>query len=96
MDILVCWIGKIVRICAPGGSRTLDFLRARRAPYPLDQALGLASGQKGKKVFIFGPGHVTKMAAMPICDKNLLKIFSRITGPFALKLGIVASGELVL
>ena len=33
------WIGKIVRTCAPGGSRTLDFLRARRAPYPLDQAL---------------------------------------------------------
>ena len=30
---------KIVRTCAPGGSRTLDFLRARRAPYPLGQAL---------------------------------------------------------
>ena len=25
---------KIVRTCAPGRSRTLDFLRARRAPYP--------------------------------------------------------------
>ena len=25
---------------APGGSRTLDFLHARRAPYPLGQALG--------------------------------------------------------
>ena len=25
--------------CAPGGSRTLDSLRARRAPYPLGQAL---------------------------------------------------------
>ena len=34
-DILVYWIGKIVRTCVPGGSRTLDFLRARRAPYPL-------------------------------------------------------------
>ena len=30
---------KIVLTCAPGGSRTLDFLRARRAPYPLGQAL---------------------------------------------------------
>ena len=30
---------KIVRTCAPGGSRTLNFLRARRAPYPLGQAL---------------------------------------------------------
>ena len=38
-DILVYWIGKIVRTCAPGGSRTLDFLRARRAPYPLGQPL---------------------------------------------------------
>ena len=38
-DILVYWIGKIVRTCASGGSRTLDFLHARRAPYPLGQAL---------------------------------------------------------
>ena len=30
---------KIVRTCAPGGSRTLDFLHARRARYPLSQAL---------------------------------------------------------
>ena len=40
-DILVYWIGKIVRTCAPGGSRTLDFLHARQAPYPLGQALRL-------------------------------------------------------
>ena len=33
---------KFVRTCAPGGSRTLDFLRARRAPYPLGQALRLS------------------------------------------------------
>ena len=32
---------KIVRTCAPGGSRTLDFLRARRAPSPLGLALRL-------------------------------------------------------
>ena len=38
-DILVYWIGKIVRTCAPGGSLTHDFLCARRAPYPLGQAL---------------------------------------------------------
>ena len=30
---------KIVRTCAPVGSQTLDFLHARRAPYPLGQAL---------------------------------------------------------
>ena len=28
----------------PGGSRTLDFLRARRAPYPLGQAFRYAKG----------------------------------------------------
>ena len=39
-DILVYWIRKIVRTCAPSGSRTLNFLPARRAPYPLGQALG--------------------------------------------------------
>ena len=27
----------------------------------------------GKKVYIIGPGHMTKMAAMPIYDKNLQK-----------------------
>ena len=38
--VRISWsIGKIVRTSAPGGSRTLDFLRARRAPYPLGQAL---------------------------------------------------------
>ena len=30
---------KIVRTCASDGSQTLDFLLARRAPYPLGQAL---------------------------------------------------------
>ena len=43
-DILVYWMGKIVRTCAPGGSRTLDFLCARRAPYPPGQALRFCGG----------------------------------------------------
>ena len=38
-DILVYWIGKIVPTCAAGASRTLDFLRERRAPYPLGHML---------------------------------------------------------
>ena len=29
--------------------------------------------QGGKKVYINGPGHMNKMAAMPIYSKNLLK-----------------------
>ena len=36
---LVYWIGKIIQTRAPRWSRTLDFLRARQAPYPLGQAL---------------------------------------------------------
>ena len=38
-DILVCWIGKIVRTCAARGSRTLDILRERRTLYRLGQTL---------------------------------------------------------
>ena len=29
------------------------------------------SGKQGKKAYIFGAGHMTKMAAMPIYDRNL-------------------------
>ena len=54
-DILVFWIGKIVRTCAPGGSRTLDFLRARRAPYPLGQGLRFPfpNEMPGRSYFFF-------------------------------------------
>ena len=38
-DTLVYWIGKIVRTSAADGSRTFDFLRERRTPYPLGLAL---------------------------------------------------------
>ena len=44
---------KIVRTCAPGGSRTLDFLHARRAPYPLGQALRTCDKQlHSKNIFL--------------------------------------------
>ena len=43
----------------------------------------------GTKVYINGPGHMTKMAAMAINSKNLLKIFfSRTSGPISTKLGM--------
>ena len=29
--------------------------------------------RRGKEVYIFRPGHMTKMAATPICGKNLKK-----------------------
>ena len=43
----------------------------------------------GTKVYTNGPGHITKMAAMPIYGKNFfLKIFSRTRSPMILKLGM--------
>ena len=43
----------------------------------------------GKKVYIFRPGHMAKMAAMPIYGKNLKKIFlSRTARLIALKLSM--------
>ena len=48
----------------------------------------------GKKVYIFRPGHMTKMVAMPIYGKNLKKIFfSRTTRPIALKLSMYHLGS---
>ena len=43
----------------------------------------------GTKVYIHLPGHINKMAAMPIYGKNLLKIFlSRTRSPMTLKLSM--------
>ena len=44
--------------------------------------------KEGTKVYINGPGHMTKMAAMPIYGKNPSKIFSRTGGPIFTKLGM--------
>ena len=37
-------------------------------------------------MYIRNPGHMTKMAAMPIYGKNPSKIFSRTGGPISTKL----------
>ena len=37
-------------------------------------------------VYINNPGHMTKMAAMPIYDFNPFKIFSGTAGPISTKL----------
>ena len=42
----------------------------------------------GTKVYINGPGHMTKMAAMPNMVKTLKIFFSRTTSPMILKLGM--------
>ena len=48
----------------------------------------------GTKVCIWGPGHVTKMATMPIYGKNPSKIFfSGTAGPICMKFGIHRPGH---
>ena len=42
----------------------------------------------GTNVCIWGPGHMTKMAAMPINNKNPSKFFSGTAGPICMKLGM--------
>ena len=47
----------------------------------------------GTNVFINYPGHMTKMATMPIYGKNPSKVvFSRTTGPISTKLGMKHRG----
>ena len=41
-----------------------------------------------KKVCINGPGHMTKMATMPIMVKKIKIFFSRTSGPISVKLGM--------
>ena len=40
----------------------------------------------GNESLFAGPGHMTKMAAMPIYGKNPSKIFSGAAGPISTKL----------
>ena len=45
--------------------------------------------EEGKKVYINGPVHMTKMAATPIYGKKPSKVFSyRTKGPMIMKFGI--------
>ena len=46
----------------------------------------------GTKVCIWGPGHMTKVATMPIYGKNPSKIFSGTAGPICDETWYVASG----
>ena len=49
---------------------------------------------EGTNVFINNQGHMTKMAAMPIYDKNTSKIFfSGTTGPISTKLDMKHQGR---
>ena len=43
-------------------------------------------------MFINNPGHMTKIATMPIYGKNTAKFFSGTTGPISTKLGMKHRG----
>ena len=62
------------------------------ATWPISIKFHMQPPGKGRKKYIFGPGHKTKMAAVPKYDKTLNEItlinYSRITRPIALKLGM--------
>ena len=44
------------------------------------------------EVYSKGPGHVTKMASIPVCGKNALKIISETRRPIIFELGIQHQG----
>ena len=53
--VRISWSIGSEKSCAPGGSRTLDSLHARRAPYPLGQALRLTSRRSCRRIsFLYG------------------------------------------
>ena len=54
-----------------------------------------SSNKRGKKVYIFRLGHITKMPAMPIYVKSLKKILQNHTS-YCREIWYVASRELVL
>ena len=51
--------------------------------------------KRGKKVYIFGSGHVTKVAAIPLYGKNLKNLLLQNHWADWLETWYVASGELV-
>ena len=53
-------------------------------------------GKRGKKIYIFCPGHITKMATLPIYGKNLKNLLLQNHQADCLETWYVASGELVL
>ena len=54
-------------------------------------------GKREKKVYIFGPDHMTKLVAMPICDKKkqLKNLLLQNHGADCLEIWYVAAGEIV-
>ena len=53
-------------------------------------------GKRGKKINIFGPGHMTKMAAIPIYAKNLKNLLLQNHLANFLETEYEAFGELVI
>ena len=69
---------------------TISNVFSSETTWPIEAKLNVQPPwQGGKKVYINGPGHMTKMAATPIYGKNTSKIFFSRTGePIFTKLGM--------
>ena len=77
-------------------SSTFSNIFSSETAWPIKAKLyGEPPWEGGTKVYINGPGHMTKMAAMPIYGKNSSKIFFSRTGePIFTKLGMYHRGLL--
>ena len=72
------------------GPSTISNVFCSETTWPIEAKFFLQPPWQGvKEVYINGPGHMTKMDAMPIYGKNPSKIFfSRTGGPIFTKLGM--------
>ena len=74
---------------APAPVRPSTFSNISETTGPIELEFHLETPWDGRtKVCSNGPGHMTKMAPMPIYGKNPLKIFSRTRMPMTLGLGM--------
>ena len=70
------WIRRPSVICPSSSVRPFTFsnIFSSETAWPIKAKFYMEpSWEGGTKVYINGPGHMTKMAAMPIYDKNLKK-----------------------
>ena len=68
---MVASVPPAVSICFPSSTFSKDFSSETTDPISFKFQMQ-PPGKGGKKVYIFHLGHMTKMTAMPIYDKNFL------------------------
>ena len=70
-------------------SSTISNIFSSEIAWPIKAKFHVESPWEGRtKVYINGPGHMTKMAAMPIYGKNLKTLLLQNQKSYELKLGM--------